>query len=188
MDLAVGDIFIDPHLSVAHSEEFRIVGVVDLVLDHQVQFLVYGMSILDLMNHLCAGKVVLGLGPLFEQGAVVQGISGIVACPDSYSHGGIHHGHIFLELDAVLIVVEVVRVYIMSLLYHMLPGKGSLAIQGSGAVSVVLHSRSPGLGIDIAHMIAVTLYALLKIKCGIGYGVAIRIFGCRRPIYIWPSH
>ena len=110
MGLAVCYIFIDLHLGIAYAFQLRILGIVEFLFGNDLQFLIQGMGILDLMVHAGAGTIVLHPGLLLEQGAVVQRVCRIVSGSDCDPHGCIYHGHILFELDAVLSEVIVVGV------------------------------------------------------------------------------
>ena len=81
---------------------------VEIVFDINLQFLIQGMGILDLMMHACSCPVVLHPGLLFQQGTVIQRICSVVAISDGYFHGRICHGDIFFELDAILSEVVII--------------------------------------------------------------------------------
>ena len=108
MGFAVCYIFIDLHLSITVAFPDGIVGIVEIVFDINLQFLIQGMGILDLMMHACSCPVVLHPGLLFQQGTVIQRICSVVAISDGYFHGRICHGDIFFELDAILSEVVII--------------------------------------------------------------------------------
>ena len=120
VSLSVGHILIYGHLGIANAEDLWIVGLIEDLFDDDVQLLIQGMGILDLMMHAGAGAVVLYPGLLLEQGAVVQGICCIISCSNCNPHGRIDHGDILFELNAVLIIIIVVCVGIVGKAVHIL--------------------------------------------------------------------
>ena len=134
------------------------------------------MGVLNLMKHGSSGTVILHPGPLFQQGAVVHRVCGIIAGSDSDPHGCVDHRVGFLELDAVFLDVVVVGVDVMPLLVHIVVGQNGLIVYGSAAMSVILYSDITSLRIQVGHEISVSLHALLEIECGITLYI---------PIYVW---
>ena len=161
MHLAVGHILIDLHLSVSDTLPHWVMGIVEFVFDHQFQFLIHSMSILNLMMHAGTCTVILGPGLLLDQRAVVQWIRCIVTGSNSYPHWRIDHRDIFLELNAILHEILIISIK-SSILYCLnLVGQSCVTINGAAAMSIVLHSNIARLGIDIRRMISSSLNALL---------------------------